>query len=179
YAERSLRLAQQNDLKEQIRDADLKLSELYEKNHNPEQALNYYKAYIADRDSINSIKKVQEIANLRTNYEVAQKQNEVNVLNSQKNMQKMLLFVALAVIATIVVLIIKLLSNYRQKQTAYALLSKEKDISEQRREQIDKALQQLKRTQAHLIQSEKMASLGQLTAGIAHEIQNPMNFVNN
>src|SRR4029079_8226184 len=45
--------------------------------------------------------------------------------------------------------------------------------------EIEKAYNELKRTQAQLIQSEKMASLGQLTAGIAHEIQNPLNFVNN
>ncbi|MBL7877768.1 MAG: hypothetical protein JNL53_19035 [Cyclobacteriaceae bacterium] len=50
---------------------------------------------------------------------------------------------------------------------------------ESAKEQIEKTLTDLKQTQAQLIQSEKMASLGELTAGIAHEIQNPLNFVNN
>src|SRR6185436_11305365 len=45
--------------------------------------------------------------------------------------------------------------------------------------EIEKAYNELQTTQAQLIHREKMASLGELTAGIAHEIQNPLNFVNN
>jgi len=54
----------------------------------------------------------------------------------------------------------------------------ESRVSE-RTEELRKSLDDLKSTQSKLIQSEKLASLGELTAGIAHEIQNPLNFVNN
>lgn len=62
-------------------------------------------------------------------------------------------------------------------------LKEENKILEQRvserTEQLRNKIEELKSTQSQLIQSEKMASLGELTAGIAHEIQNPLNFVNN
>ncbi len=62
-------------------------------------------------------------------------------------------------------------------------LKKENKLLEEkvkhRTEQLQKSIEDLRATQSQLIQSEKMASLGELTAGIAHEIQNPLNFVNN
>lgn len=64
-----------------------------------------------------------------------------------------------------------------------SILSEQKDTLEQqvkeRTSELNQSLNELKATQSQLIQSEKMASLGELTAGIAHEIQNPLNFVNN
>jgi signal transduction histidine kinase len=66
-----------------------------------------------------------------------------------------------------------ILSRNNQKE------KKAKNQLQEKNHIIEKTLTELKTTQAQLIQSEKLASLGELTAGIAHEIQNPLNFVNN
>jgi signal transduction histidine kinase len=75
-------------------------------------------------------------------------------------------------LAIILFIAIILYRNSLQRKKANVLLSKQK-------EELESTLTKLKTTQNQLVQSEKMASLGEMTAGIAHEIQNPLNFVNN
>jgi len=70
------------------------------------------------------------------------------------------------------------LIRWRTKATRAANLKLEQQVA-QRTSELQASLNKLTSTQKQLIQSEKMASLGELTAGIAHEIQNPLNFVNN
>ncbi|HKC37129.1 MAG TPA: ATP-binding protein, partial [Chitinophagaceae bacterium] len=73
---------------------------------------------------------------------------------------------------------IALIVQYRSRKLKTENLALEEKIN-QRTTELKQSLQDLRATQTQLIQSEKMASLGELTAGIAHEIQNPLNFVNN
>lgn len=84
YAYRSYQIAKKDGLKEQIRDASLKLSELYEIAKDYKNAFHYQKQYIEYRDSINNEETIRKMADLRTEYEVSQKQAEVDLLNQRQ-----------------------------------------------------------------------------------------------
>lgn len=90
YARRSLTLARDRGLKEQIRDANLKLYELHEQSGNPIEALRYYQDYITYRDSLVNIASVEKMANLRADYEISQKQIEVDLLREQRRYQRLI-----------------------------------------------------------------------------------------
>jgi tetratricopeptide (TPR) repeat protein len=126
YAARSLQLAKQYGLKEQIGNANEKLSELYETSGDMGQSLYYYKDFIAYRDSINNLASVTKMFNLRFKYEVGEKDAEVKLLNQQKRNQKILVF-SLGVILTLTVLILAILiRSSRNRKKAYTKLEERK-----------------------------------------------------
>jgi two-component system NtrC family sensor kinase len=145
--------------------------------HNlPDSALKYQQVSIALKDSLfgsTQLRKLQLMAveEQRKLYEAEQRQQLVASEQQEYRNRVKLLGLLLALAAVLIIGII-LFRNNRRKQAANELLANQK-------KEIEQTLTELRATQAQLVQSEKMASLGELTAGIAHEIQNPLNFVNN
>lgn len=123
YALESLKLAQQHGLKEQIAGANQKLSQLYQSVGNIPEAYHYYKDYILYRDSVVNLKTVQKMADMRTNYEVSQKQVQVDLLKQQKRNQWTVM-VATFVILGLTIGILVLLYRFYKK------IAREKKVSE-------------------------------------------------
>ncbi len=143
YAKRSLELATTYGLKEQISEANLQLSKLYEQAGNSAESYKYYRNHIAYRDSVKNIKSVQETANLRTNYEVSQKQIEVDlhkkeseILELKGKRQRNLNYAA---VITTVLIVLLALSLYQR----YSFIKKTNRIIEEEKNKSDKLLRNI------------------------------------
>ncbi len=130
FAYRSLELARLHGLKEQISDANLQLSELYEAGGDTDKAFGFYREYINYRDSVNNISAVQQMANMRADYEVSQKQAEVDLLNAERKNQRLVMIIVSILLALIVILAIGLLRRNRFIRKTSALIQKEKERSD-------------------------------------------------
>ncbi|GAB2535456.1 tetratricopeptide repeat-containing sensor histidine kinase [Spirosoma aerophilum] len=175
YASKSLQVAKSSHLLRKEANAYAFLSELHEPT-NPRQALADLKLAITAKDSLINEEKVKNFQNI----EFAEKMRLEDAQRLEEAYRiRMTLYALAGSIFVLVLVALILYRNNRQKQKANGLLQKQRDEISVQRQKAENALVELKSTQVQLIQKEKLASLGELTAGIAHEIQNPLNFVNN
>ncbi len=179
YGKKGLDAAKQTSTLEFMRDNCGVLTGAYAALGDFSNAYKYHTLYISYRDSMNNAEVSNRATLLKYNYDLAKKQAQITALNQEKKMQYYFLLGSLGVLTLIATIGIILFKSNRQKHKANMLLSKQKKVIEEQRDQTNRALNDLQLTQNQLVQREKMASLGELTAGIAHEIQNPLNFVNN
>jgi signal transduction histidine kinase len=162
YAYKGLEYAQQAGSTDLILPAYTALASSYKLLHQTDSAYYYQGLSIALRDSINNLERINQFQHIGFDEQVREQELERERLAYQSKIRTNSLAGGLFTLAIIAFLLYR---NNRQKLKANAVLRN--------------TLEDLAATQEQLIQSEKMASLGELTAGIAHEIQNPLNFVNN
>jgi two-component system, NtrC family, sensor kinase len=175
YSLKSLKIAKETNNIQSIYGSSSLLSELYSQT-DVKKSYQYFKIATAAKDSMFNQQKAKQIENVSF-VENLRKQELIDAEKDFKNRQWSMIL--LSIIGVVFLISIILFRNNRLQNKANRLLNKQKQEIDLQKNKAENALTELESTQMQLIQKEKLASLGEITAGIAHEIQNPLNFVNN
>ncbi len=176
YAKKGLKIFQSVGFSSGLVFAYTSLSSIYKMRNNMDSAFIYQGLAMAAKDSLNNAEKIMQVQNIGFDEQLRHRELEEERIQIQNKIRT---YAMLAGIAVFMLIAFLLFRNNRNRKKANTLLQKQKEEIELQKKNVEQTLAELKSTQSQLIQSEKMASLGELTAGIAHEIQNPLNFVNN
>jgi signal transduction histidine kinase len=149
---------------EKLRDYRL-LADLYKKTGKNDKAAETYTIFIGMQDSLLADQDKYRSFSFEAEQLISEKELSITKLESKNKISSLIKNFSIGVAVLLLLIAAGIYNRFRTKKKANVVL--------------EKTLTDLKSAQVQLIQSEKMASLGELTAGIAHEIQNPLNFVNN
>ncbi|CAM4247851.1 adenylate/guanylate cyclase domain-containing protein [Gillisia hiemivivida] len=130
YARRSLEISKKYGFKNYIAAAYAKLSELYEEIGYTAKSFQYYKDFITYRDSVRNLESISEMANLRTNFEISQKQTEVDLLSQQKKNQQNIVIGVLVALFLLMLLVFGLYRRNNFIRRTNLIIEKEKNRSE-------------------------------------------------
>lgn len=157
---------------------------LSEGEKNYQAALDYQKQIGVLQDSTFNEQKVREAIRIEGKYELEMGKKEIETLEAKNKLteaelartefNRKILIASLLVLALVVMLTVY---AYLVKKNSHRQLEKQNRLIQQQQEELRASLESQQAMQAQLIHSEKMSSLGRMTAGIAHEINNPMNFI--
>lgn len=172
--------AELNDISEALHN----LIAMYEELHDYKNLSIVQNRMIQLRDTLYARDQMVEVGRVESSYAIQLKDKELKVLQLSVELQAEEAKVARYILAllTVVVLIttlgfILVIRLLKQKNKLNKSLGERNEIIEKQRRELERSLSDLQRAQAHMLTTEKMVMLGQFTAGVAHELNNPLNFI--
>lgn len=169
--------AKENKLNQDIKESAFLLMKINRMQGNLDVADQYEEEMNAVSVLIEKENHTKAVLELQTKYDTEKKEHENALLKKENETQQYVTLLILVVLVLVIGLLVVAYRNYLNKQKANVLLSEHQQEIEIQNHNLKEALEELQTTQEQLVQSEKMASLGQMTAGIAHEINNPLTFI--